>query len=178
MAITHKHRKQAVCIGSLYGLLYLVVIGDISFIGPPAWDAYISNLSLEAMLSARGTMLFETVGVLEMGYFVWLVSPVNLLVCGLLSGLLAANVHGVLFFRSQPQSCSGGRRVLVAGGLPALLAGGACCAPSLILLLGIPALGAFGAFLGWLIPVSVLALSFNRLWQLKKGAPVMWLDAR
>ena len=177
MAITYKHRIVAISIGLLYGLFYLYAIGDISFIGPPAWDAYISSLSVETMLSARGTMLFETVGAVEMGYFIWLVSPVNLLVCALLSGLLAANVHGVFFLRSQPQACSGGRGGLVAGGLPALLAGGACCAPSLILLLGIPALGAFGAFLGWLIPVSVLALGLNRLWQHKKGTPNLWHSA-
>lgn len=176
MATTPEHRILALSIGLLYGLFYLYTIGDISFIGPPAWDAYISDLSLENMLSARGTMLFETVGAVEMGYFIWLVSPVNLLVCGLLSGLLAANVHGVLFLRSQPQVCSGGPGGLVAGGLPALLAGGACCAPSLILLLGIPALGAFGALLGWLIPVSVLALGLNRIWQHKLGAPAMWRD--
>lgn len=176
MATTPEHRMLALSTGLLYGLFYLYAIGDISFIGPPAWDAYISDLSLENMLSARGTMLFETVGAVEMGYFIWLVSPVNLLVCGLLSGLLAANVHGVLFLRSQPQVCSGGGRGLVAGGLPALLAGGACCAPSLILLLGIPALGAFGALLGWLIPVSVLALGLNRIWQHKLGAPAMWRD--
>lgn len=65
----------------------------------------------------------------------------------ILGGLLAANLHGVIFICSHPATCKVGSGGLV-GAAPALFAGGACCAPSLILLLGIPGLGAISAFSG------------------------------
>jgi hypothetical protein len=59
---------------------------------------------------------------------------------------------------------------------PALLAGGACCAPSLLLVLGIPGLGAFVGLFAWLLPLSLLLLVLSRCWQRRRGAPrVLWL---
>lgn len=161
-------------IGGLgYGVLYLYAIGDLSFAPPPAWDWRRGALSLENLLSARAPFRYEAVAVAEAGYAVLLVSPLNLLVAALLGVLLAANIHGVLYLRSNPQACRPGRAGLAAGAAPALLAGGACCAPSLILLLGLPGLGAFTALFGWLVPLSVVALGLNRLWQHHQGAQAM-----
>ncbi len=160
----------ALAIGLVYGVFYLYAIGDVRVTGPPGWNAYIAEVSLERALRARSTMMFEAVAVIEAGYLIWLISPVNLLLAGLLSGLLAANVHGALYLRTQEQTCRTGNG-LIAGALPALLAGGACCAPSLILMLSIPAVAVLGAFFGWLVIVSLLALGLNRLWQHHKGAP-------
>lgn len=166
-----RHRWIAIGCGLIYGIFYLYAIGDLSLTPPPTWGAYAIDLPLRRMLSARSTLMFEAIAVIEAGYLIWLVSPLNLLIAGLLGGLLAANVHGALYLRSQARVCADGRRGLLLGAMPALLAGGACCAPSLILLLGIPALGALGAFFAWLVPISVLALGLNRLWQHRKGAP-------
>lgn len=157
-------------VGIAYGLFYLYVIGDLTLHGPPVWGAFLTEPTLERLLTARATLMFEAIAVIEMGWLVWLFSPLNLLLTIVLSGLLAANIHGVIYLRSRPMSCrpaSGS----VAGALPALFAGGACCAPSLILLLGIPGLGAFTAFFGWLMPLSVIALGLSRVWQHRLGAP-------
>lgn len=158
--------------GFAYGLFYLYAIGDLNFVGPPYWGGHIAELTVARIFSARATLMFEAIAVIEVGYLVWLISPLNLLIATLLSGLLAANVHGAIYLSAQ-KTCSTGRAGLVSSALPALLAGGACCAPSLILLLGVPALGALGAFFGWLVPVSVVALGLNRLWQHRRGAPPM-----
>ncbi len=159
-------------VGVSYGLFYLYAIGDLTMYGPPAWGAFLTEPTLERALTARATLMFEAIGVIEMGWLVWLISPLNLFLTLLLSGLLAANIHGVLYLRSQPASCHPASSL--AGALPALFAGGACCAPSLILLLGIPGLGAFTAMFGWLMPVSVLALGLSRIWQHHLGAPPMF----
>ncbi len=158
-------------VGLGYGLIYLYAIGDISLAAPPLWDWRVAPLSLERVVSARGPFLFEAMAIAEAGYAVLLISPLNLLITGLLSGLLAANIHGVLYLRANPDMCRPNRAGLVAGALPALLAGGACCAPSLILLLGIPGLGAFAGLFGWLVPLSLGLLACNRLWQRRRGAP-------
>lgn len=167
-------RSIAFAVGLLYGLFYLWVIGDITFYGPPAWGGHIAELSLERALSARSTLMFEAVAVLEAGYLVWLISPVNLLIAGILCGLLAANIHGALWIRAQPAACRPGQGGTLAAAVPALFAGGACCAPSLILLLGIPGLGAFAAFFGWLVPISIAALGLSRVWQHRQGAPKLF----
>lgn len=168
------YRWLAIILACTYGIVYLYAIGDLSFSTVPSWDAYIAELSLERVFTARSVLMYEAVAVVEVGYLVCLISPLNLLMAGLLSSLLAANIHGALYLRSQPQHCSTGKGGLFAGALPALIAGGACCAPSLILLIGIPALGAFSAFFGWLMPLSLIALGFNRIWQYHKGAPVFF----
>lgn len=161
-----------------YAFFYLYSLGDFTFYGPPAWDAYINALSWERMFSARSLLQFESVAVLELGYLVWLISPLNLLMALLLSGLLAANIHGALYLRAQPRVCGSGSGGALAGALPAILAGGACCAPNLLLLVGIPSLGALSAYFGWLLPLSLLALMLNRIWQNRRGAPPLfrWKD--
>lgn len=160
-------------VGVVYGLFYIYAIGDVTFYGPPAWGGYIAELTLERVFTARSTLMFEAVAVIEMGWLVWLVSPMNLAITLVLSGLLAANIHGVLYIRAHPDTCSGGGSGLV-GAAPALFAGGACCAPSLILLIGIPGLGALSAFFGWLVPISMIALGLSRIWQHHRGAPPMF----
>jgi hypothetical protein len=157
-------------LGVAYGGFYLYSLGDLTLYGPPGWGAYINAFSLDRALSARALFQFEGIAVVELGYLVWLVSPLNLLIAFLLSSLLAANVHGALYLRAQARACRSNAGIL-AGALPAVLAGGACCAPSLLLLFGIPGLGALGAYFGWLMPLSLLALMLNRIWQGRQGAP-------
>lgn len=171
MARIGRYQWIALISGACYGFFYLYAIGDLNVIGPPVWDAYIAEFSIARIFSSRSMLMFEAVAVVEAGYLIWLISPLNLLITSLLAGLLAANIYGALYLRLLAQSCAIGRGGLFAGSLPALLAGGACCAPSLILLLGIPALGALSAFFGWLVPLSLLILGLNRIRQNRQGAP-------
>lgn len=159
--------------GVLFAALYLYVIGDIDIVGPPSWGLFVGEFSLGRILSARAPFRFEPVLMLEAGYVVFLLSPLNLFITLLMAGLLAANLHGAIVLHRDPQ-CRLSTGGSFSGALPALLAGGACCAPSLILLLGIPGLGAFTAFFAWLVPVSIIALSLSRVWQHYLGAPPLW----
>ncbi len=162
--------------GTAYGLLYLYAIGDVTFYGPPHWGAYLTEVSLDRVFSARSTLMFEAIAVIELGWLVWLFSPINLFLTLVIAGLLAANIHGVLYIRHHPRQCGTRGNKALLGAVPALLGGGACCAPSLILLLGIPSLGAFSAFFGWLLPVSVIVLGLSRIWQHGQGVPSMFRD--
>lgn len=107
---------------------------------------------------------------LQLGRLVILLSPGNLAVAALLSWLLAFNLHGALTLRQQARCDLATGAILSAGLWPALLAGGACCAPSL-LLLGIPSLGAFIGLFAWLVPMSLVLLLASRVWQRRRGAP-------
>ena len=107
---------------------------------------------------------------LEMGELVILLSPVNLLIAATLSVLLGLNLHGTLALR-QSAHCTA---ISSAGAWPSLLAGGACCAPSLLLLLGTPGLGAFVSLFAWMLPLALILLLISRCWQRRQGAPAVW----
>ncbi|MDT8398463.1 MAG: hypothetical protein RQ899_07605 [Pseudomonadales bacterium] len=164
----HKNRLAAAA-AIVYCLFYLFTLGDLS-LGTVGWTWNSIPITLERLLALRSGLQFEAVAMAELGYVVFLVSPGNLLVAALLGSLLGLNVHGALSLR-QRRHCGLSASVgSSAGALPALLAGGACCAPSLLLLLGIPGLGAFITLFSWLVPVSILLLLSSRWWQRHQGA--------
>lgn len=165
-------RRAALAAGLVYAAFYLWVIGDLDLTAQSAWRWQLGRLEWGHLLRARAPFLFEPLALLQAGHLLWLISPVNLLITATLAGLLAANLHGLLALRRGATSrCRSGRGGLLSGTLPALLAGSACCAPSILLLLGIPALGAFAGLFAWLIPLSVLLLALGRVWQRRWGAP-------
>ena len=158
--------------GMVYALIYLYSAGDLGF-AAAGWDWRVVPRFWERMLTMRGQFHFEAIAVLEAGYLVFLLSPLNIAVAVLLGLLLAANLHGALYLRHSTCRRSNHRGWLAAA-LPALFAGGACCAPSLLILLGIPALGSLAGLFPWLLLVSVAALTANRYWQRRQGA-APWL---
>lgn len=161
----------AFALGGAYFLVYLLAVGDVDVAAAAGWGGHAVPVTLERIVAMRQPFQFEALALLELGRVVVLLSPGNLLVAGLLGALLGANLHGALDLRRRPATCSPyARSGGVVGALPALLAGGACCAPGLLLLLGVPALGAFAAFFGWLIPLSLVLLVASRTWQRRQGA--------
>lgn len=164
----------ALAVGGAYVLVYLLAVGDIDLAAVAHWGGRAVPVTLERITAMRQPFQFEALALVELGRVVVLLSPGNILVAGLLGALLGANLHGALELRRRPATCSPyARSGGLIGAAPALLAGGACCAPTLLLLLGIPALGAFTAFFGWLIPLSLLLLAAGRLWQRRQGAPAV-----
>jgi len=155
-----------------YVLFYLYTIGDIDF-AANGWQWQSAPWSVERIFSQRGPFYFEALAMLGLGNIVVLLSPLNLLIASALGLLLALNLHGVLALRNRSE-CRLPAGGVLAGALPALLAGGACCAPALLLLIGIPALGAFVGLFAWLVPLSLLLLLASRWWQRRLGAPAVW----
>ncbi|ABI57843.1 hypothetical protein ACN2MM_13280 [Alkalilimnicola ehrlichii MLHE-1] len=165
-------RRAALAAGLGYAALYLWLTGDLDLTGDTAWRWQLGRLEWAHVIQARAPFLYEAVALVQAGRLMWLISPLNLLITALLAGLLAANVHGMLTLRRGAAThCRSGRGGAASGALPALLAGSACCAPGILLLLGIPALGAFVGLFAWLIPLSLLLLALSRGWQRWWGAP-------
>lgn len=182
MALTERTaRIGAAVTGGVYALVYLYGAGDIDVMPRPAWGFQVAGFEPALWLSRRGPLTFEAVALADAGYLTILLSPANLVVAGLLGLLVALNLHGALALGASTPTCPGGVRGGRASGLfaaaPALLAGSACCAPSLLLMLGVPSLGALAGLFGWLVPLSLLLLVGSRLWQRQQGAPA-WRGAR
>ena len=163
-------RWPAAGVGLAYAQGYLFALGDLDVVGRTAWAFRTADVTPSKWIELRDAFRFEAVAIADLGHLAVLVSPLNLAVAGTLGALLALNVHGAFALRRAPAQCVRGGGGLL-GAVPALLAGGACCAPSLVLLLGIPGLGAFAAFFGWLIPLSAVLLIANHRWQRRCGAP-------
>lgn len=170
-------RTVAAAVGAGYTLAFLYLLGDLDRSSVVAWGLVIGDPG--AWLDRRGLLHFEAIAMLEFGPLLWLFSPLNVLQAVVLGGLLAANLDGAWqLWRHQRVCAPDGRAVgtrgaggVVVGALPALLAGGACCAPSLLLLFGTPGLGALAGFFGWLLPLSLLLLAAGRWLQRRQGAP-------
>ena len=165
-------RRLALLAGIIYACFYLFAIGDVDLVGSSQWRAQLGQIDFGHLLRARSPFLFEAVALLQAGNVLLLISPLNLLITGALAALLGANVHGALALHQNP-ACRTGNGRMFGGALPALLAGSACCAPSIVLLLGIPGLAAFSGFFAYLIPMSVVILGLNRWWQRRQGAPAL-----
>lgn len=163
-------RVVAAAIGLVYALGYLYALGDLSAAARPVWSLTLGDPA--RWLDQRVVFQFEGIAMLQAGHVVWLLSPLNLLIAAALGVLLALNIDGGWMLWKRPAACGiAGRGGGVLAAVPALAAGGACCAPSLLLLLGIPGLGAFAAMFAWLVPVSLLLLGASRCWQRRQGAP-------
>ncbi|MFY0992269.1 hypothetical protein [Halomonas sp. C05BenzN] len=141
----------------VYGGLYLWLTGDLGGGGGgglqatfPAW---------ERVWEARGPFHFEPVGLIEAGPLVWTFSPVNTLVAWGLGLLLGTNLVLAWRLRRVSRACgwqASGSTFLSS--LPALLAGSACCAPLVLIWLGLPLAGALASITPWLIPLATLLL--------------------
>ncbi|UTW08293.1 hypothetical protein [Pseudomonas benzenivorans] len=170
MATSKISRALVGVAAAVYGLLYLYAVGDLD-LGPAGWGWSSLPWDWQRLIAQRGPWHFEAIAMLELGHGLVLLSPLNLLLAALLGLLLGANLHGALALRRRPSCSSGARAAWSIGLWPALLAGGACCAPSLLLLVGIPGLGAFVGLFSWLLPLSLTLLIGSRLWQRRRGAP-------
>jgi hypothetical protein len=149
------HRQVAALVAVPYLLLYLTALGDIS---PGGSGSELLTAEWRRMFDRTGPLTFEPIAQLTLPGVTMLLSPVNLLI-GLLVSLLAAvnlTVSYVAF--RQPSVCRFNRFTGILASLPALLAGGACCAPTIVLILGLQVSSLLMSVFQVLIPLSVLLL--------------------
>ncbi|EPC01141.1 hypothetical protein L861_11240 [Litchfieldella anticariensis FP35 = DSM 16096] len=149
-----------------YALLYLWLTGDIAGGGS---GAHVSFPAWERVFEWRAPFQFEPVGLLALGPLMWTFSPVNAFLALAVGALVGLNVTAGWLAWRMPQTC----RVRSAGvglfaAVPALLAGGACCAPLVLIWLGLPIAGAVASIAPLLIPVAI-ALLLAGLWGLARS---------
>lgn len=153
-------RYAALLIALTYALLYLWLSGDIAGGGTGGIDARFPAWA--RLFEARAAFRFEPVGLITLGPLVWTFSPLNTLLAVFMGGLVGLNAAAGWRVWHAPRQCrlregrSGMLTTLAA--LPALLAGGACCAPLLLIWLGLPIAGTVAGVAPWLIPLSVVLL--------------------
>lgn len=146
----------------VYLLLYLVALGDLSFDGTlRAFDGWLVPGAGELWTRARVPFQFEAIGVVELPFAIWLVSPLNMLIgfaLGALVGLQLALTRVALLCT---RSCGIRPPVGLLAALPALLAGHACCAPALFILLSLQVTATMMTLISITIPLTFLLLAIG-----------------
>lgn len=142
-----------------YFFVYLWAIQDVSFRLGTGFSMMVVEQPRTRMFEpAPGTYAFEPIALIEFGVGTLLVSPINAGIGLFLAVLVGINLALSYLAITQPKSCGIGAGSGVMAALPALLAGSACCAPVILIVLGITASGALLATLPLLLPLGLFFL--------------------
>ena len=150
-----RYRRIAVGIGGIYLILFLVALRDITLGGS---GVQFMSVEWTRMFQPTGTFTFEAMARLTLPGVTVLIAPLNILIGGMLSLLAALNLMVTYVAYNQPSACSFNRSTGILASLPALLAGGACCAPAIVLILGLQVSSLFITAFQVLIPVAAVLL--------------------
>lgn len=145
------HRWIAAGMAGAYLLLFLAALQDISRGGRGV--AFLTA-DWSRMFERTGIHTFEPIAQLTLPGFTVLVSPLNILMGTALSLLAGLNFLVTYIAIRRPQACAFNRSTGVLASLPALLAGSACCAPAVLLVLGLQASSLVIGVFQVLIPLS------------------------
>ena len=105
-----------------------------------------------------GRFVYEPVAIVNLGVVQYLFSPFNTAIGLMLAALVGANLMLSYLAVVQPASCGLGASSGMLASVPAILAGSACCAPVILLVLGITAGGTLLTLISWLLPVGIVLL--------------------
>ncbi|MDG5759107.1 hypothetical protein QA600_07110 [Natronococcus sp. A-GB1] len=105
-----------------------------------------------------GQLQFEPVALVDLWVVRLLVSPIDVLVGATIAGLVGLNLALAYLALVQPRSCGLGAGAGAAASVPALLSGTVCCAPVIVIALGVQVSGTLLTVLPWLLPLGVVLL--------------------
>ena len=141
-----------------YLVAYLWMTQQLIVRSGTGFDWWIVGDPLARLTERRGPLSFEPIGVLEFGYGTMLLAPIDGGIGAVVALLVGLNVALAYLAIVQPRSCGIGAGAGAVAAVPALLSGSVCCAPVLLLVLGIQASGTLLTVLPWLLPVGVALL--------------------
>jgi hypothetical protein len=141
--------------GVIYLLLLLVALQDIS-VGGVGFEFMTVNWM--RMFDRTGAVTFEPIARITMPGLTILLSPLNVAIGLTVAALAAVNLIVTWVAFRQPRACTFNRSTGIMASLQALLAGSACCAPAIVLILGIQVSSLFITVFQVVIPASILLL--------------------
>lgn len=149
------YRRLTAGLAAVYLILFLFALRDITFGGT---GIRVLTADWSRMFDRTGTMTFEAIAQLTLPGLTIVFSPLNVLIGTTLSILAGLNLAITYIAYKQPRACRFNRSTGLLASLPALVAGGACCAPTIILILGLQVSSLFMTTFQILIPVSLVLL--------------------
>lgn len=167
------YRRLSIAIGALYLVLFLVALRDIS-LGGAGFELLTTEWT--RMFERSGAVTFEAIARVTLPGLTVLLSPLNMLIGFALAALAGLNLAVTWMAFRQPRACRFNRSTGILASLPALLAGGACCAPAIVLILGLQVSSLFVSVFQVLIPVSVVLLLVTLALIVHRTEPALLLD--
>lgn len=144
----------------LFQAVFMVAMQDISLNSGSSYGFQVVQ-DLTIMFEQRAPFQYEPVAQLDIGLVNILISPINIGLGLLLAVLTGLNIVFAYISWRQPDVCKANKSTGLLSSVPALLAGSACCAPVIPLLLGIQITSALLIFISILIPIAILLLVVN-----------------
>jgi hypothetical protein len=163
-----RYRRFAIAVAAGYLALFLLALGDISA-GGHGFAALTTEWT--RMFERTGALTFEPVAQLTVPGATILISPVNVAIGVVLAVLAALNLMVTYLAFRQPRACRFNRSTGIVASMPALLAGSACCAPTVVLILGLQVSSLFITVFQVLIPVSMALLLVTLALILRRTEP-------
>jgi len=158
-------------IALIYLLVFQFAVADLSIdsTARPISSSGLSNWQ-DVVFRQRVPFQFEAIAVLQGPYFIWLLSPVNIAIGAVLGLLTGAQIALVGIARKCAVSCGLSPAAGIFAGLPGLLAGSACCAPLLFILLGVQLTASLVTLMGLMIPIAFVLLFGGLVFTLRVAA--------
>lgn len=162
LRIVPTRRRARVIFGGVttaYLAVFLLAVGDVQVAPGGSVSVFVVEDPIrQALHPAPGSFLFQPVALIELWTLRWELAPLNVLLGVGIAALVGYNLAFSYLAITNPTSCGIRPGVAAAASIPGLLAGSACCAPVVVLVLGIQASGLLLSMFAWLLPVSVVLL--------------------
>jgi len=143
-----------------YLFAFLYVMQNL-FIEPSAGfgvDVPVSDPLSVMFQRGPGLFSFEAIAVIELGVVSWTFSPLNTALGLGVAVLVGVNLGMTYLAVTQPKSCGIGTSSGILASVPALLAGGACCAPVVAIVFGIQMSATLVTTFTWMLPAGAALL--------------------
>jgi len=142
-----------------YLLLFLWALQDLSLQPGVGFSVTVVADPLARMFQPGiGPFTYEGIAIADLWIVRLLVSPVNLAIGLSISGLVGLNIALSYLAVTQPKSCGLGASSGVLASIPALLAGSTCCAPVILLVIGVQVSSLFLSLFSILLPLGIVLL--------------------
>lgn len=162
---------SVVTVGYLFAFLYM--LQDMFIETSAGFDVSVPVSDPLSIMFQRGPGLFayEAIAVIEAGVITWTFSPLNTLIGLVLAVLVGFNLALTYLAVSQPKACGMGASSGLFASLPALLAGGTCCAPVIALVFGIQMSATLVTAFTWMLPIGAALLLLSLVYVSGKVDP-------
>lgn len=145
-------------VGYLFAFLWMMQNMFVGFDAGFSLSVPVADPLSRMFQQSTSQYAFEPIAVIELGVVTWLFSPLNTLIGLTLAVLVGLNLALTYLAVRQPKSCGIGASTGIIASIPALLAGSACCAPIIVVILGIQMSGVLLTAFTWLLPVGAAML--------------------
>ncbi len=160
--------------GIAYLAIYLYAIGNLAYQPGIGQNIILVDDPLTRMFDpGPGSFSYEPIAVIDAWSVRYLLSPINTLIGAFLGVLVGINLGLSYLAIIQPKACGIGAGSGILASVPAVLAGSACCAPVLLIVLGITASGTVLSLITWLLPIGIVLLVASLIYlarQINPGA--------